>query len=77
MKAMLKAASTKDNPVLDGGDIQKIFTDFLAQKKGGISRERMEGARYGTAVGRIGVNGDGNGIIQGDSQRNSQCYLRV
>lgn len=63
MKAMLMGASTKDNPALEGGDIQKIFADFLAQRKGGLSRDRVKGADYGTVQGRIGTNGDGNGII--------------
>jgi hypothetical protein len=31
MRAVLRAASTKDNPVLHGGDIELIFDDFLGK----------------------------------------------
>lgn len=61
MRTALNNASTKANPVLEGGDIQKIFADFLAQKNGGISRDRL--TKYGTATGRIGTNGKGNGTL--------------
>jgi len=63
LKTVLNNASTKTNPVLDGGDIQALLSDFLAQKKGGIMRELPVGAAYGSASGRIGTNGNGNGII--------------
>ena len=61
MGTVLNNASTKANPVLEGGDIKKIFSDFLAQRNGGISRERK--TSYGTATGRIGTNGKGNGTL--------------
>ena len=61
MSDVLNAASTSGNPVLNGGDIQQIFRDFLAQSQGGISRERL--TRYGSAGGKIGPNGEGNGIL--------------
>lgn len=61
MSTVLNNASTKKNPVLEGGDIQKIFADFLAQKKGGISRQRL--TKWGSASGRIGTNGKGNGTL--------------
>lgn len=38
MNTILNNASTKGNPVLEGGDIQKIFSDFLAQTKGGDAK---------------------------------------
>src|SRR5689334_21969846 len=58
---VLNAASTSGNPVLDGGDILQIFKDFLAQTQGGISRERL--TKYGSASGKIGANGQGNGTL--------------
>lgn len=61
MKTILNNASTEANPVLEGGDIQKIFSNFLAQRKGGISRGRL--TRFGSAYGRIGKDGKGNGTI--------------
>src|ERR1043165_1164965 len=61
MSTILNIASTKKNPVLEGGDIQKIFADFLAQRKGGISRQRL--TKYGSAAGRIGMNGKGSGTL--------------
>ncbi|HET6977827.1 MAG TPA: DUF4214 domain-containing protein [Pyrinomonadaceae bacterium] len=72
MRTMLKGASTKNNPVLEDGDIQKIFADFLAQIKGGVSRQNLVGARYGTVHGRIGVNGDGDGTIHSNSNPSIQ-----
>ena len=51
---VLNAASSKSNPVLDGGDASKIFTDFLNQKHGGLTREKPEGSLgYGSPTGRI------------------------
>ena len=41
--------------------MQRIFADFLAQTKGGISRQRL--GKYGSAGGRIGTNGRGNGTL--------------
>ena len=61
MSTLLNNASTKKNPVLEKGDIQKIFANFLAQKKGGISRQRL--TKYGSASGTIGTNGKGNGTL--------------
>jgi hypothetical protein len=61
MSTVLNNASTEKNRVLEGGDIQKIFADFLAQNKGGISRQRL--TKWGTASGRIGTNGKGNGTL--------------
>lgn len=62
MKEVLNNASTNKNPVLEGGDIEKIFAAFLAQKKGGLSREKK--TAYGSAVGRIQTkDGKGNGVI--------------
>lgn len=61
MTTVLNNASTNDNPVLNGGDIEKIFAAFLAQDKGGLSRKRL--TRFGSAYGRIGSNGQGNGVI--------------
>jgi hypothetical protein len=61
LKTALNNASAKDNPVLHGGDIRKIFADFLAQKKDGISREQL--TKYGTATGKIGTGGKGNGTL--------------
>ena len=61
MSTVLNNASTKKNPVLEGGDIQKIFADFLAQNKGGISRQQL--TKWGSASGRIGTNGKGNGTL--------------
>ena len=61
MKTILNNASTNGNPVLEGGDIQKIFADFLAQKGGGISRQKL--TRFGSASGKIGLNGKGNGTL--------------
>ena len=63
MKAMLTTASTPDNPVLEGGDIQKIFAAFLEQRNGGILRDRLKGSPFGTTRGRIGLGGEGNGVI--------------
>lgn len=62
MREVLNIASTPKNPVLEGGDIEKIFAAFLAQKKGGISREKI--TKYGSAKGRIQTkDGKGDGII--------------
>lgn len=62
MREVLNNASTPKNPVLEGGDIEKIFAAFLAQKKGGISRERK--TAFGSAVGKIQTkDGKGNGVI--------------
>jgi hypothetical protein len=61
MSAVLGGASATNNPVLNDGDVQRIFADFLAQKKGGISREVV--TKWGSAKGRIGANGGGNGIL--------------
>jgi hypothetical protein len=62
MSEVLNNASTPKNPVLEGGDIEKIFAAFLAQKKGGISREKL--TKYGSAVGKIQTkDGKGNGVI--------------
>jgi hypothetical protein len=33
LKTILNKASTRGNPVLEGGDIAKIFSDFLARKR--------------------------------------------
>ncbi|MEK6281590.1 MAG: hypothetical protein AABN95_14645, partial [Acidobacteriota bacterium] len=74
LKTVLNKASKKSNPVLRGGDIRAIFTDFLAQKKGGILRD-LAGVKYGTAEGRIGSDGKGNGIIRrGYSTGNQDEY---
>ena len=51
LKTILNKASTEENPVLHGGDIAKIFSDFLAQKEGGIMRGSLPGARYGSVSG--------------------------
>lgn len=61
LETVLNAASTGGNPVLHGGDIEAIFADFLAQKKGGLSRESL--TRFGSAYGKIGSKGEGNGVI--------------
>lgn len=61
MREVLNKASSKNNPVLEGGDIQKIFAAFLAQEKGGISREKK--TEWGSAMGRIKTKGKGDGII--------------
>jgi hypothetical protein len=61
MNTVLNNASSKANPVLESGDIQKLFADFLGQRKGGISRDRL--TKYGSATGRIGTNGSGNGTL--------------
>jgi hypothetical protein len=61
MKTVLQGASKKSNPVLHDGDFDLIFSDFLAQTKGGISREVV--TKWGSAKGRIGANGRGNGIL--------------
>jgi hypothetical protein len=53
MRVVLRAASTKNNPVLHGGDIEQIFDDFLLQS-GGLSRGTLKGAPNGTATGIIG-----------------------
>jgi len=64
MKTVLNNASTRKNPVLEGGDIQKIFGDFLSQSKGGISRRRLPGsAGWGSPSGRIKAGGKGNANI--------------
>jgi hypothetical protein len=63
LKTILNQASTKGNPVLYDGDISKIFSDFLAQRRGGVIRGALPGARYGTASGRIESGGKGNGVI--------------
>jgi len=64
MKTVLNNASTRKNPVLEGGDIQKIFGDFLSQSKGGISRRRLPGsAGFGSPSGRIKAGGKGNANI--------------
>jgi hypothetical protein len=60
---MLNAAATEENAALEGGDIEKIFEDFLDQNKGGLARDKKPGSPYGTVRGRIGSNGDGNGVI--------------
>jgi YD repeat-containing protein len=56
MRAVLRAASTKNNQVLHGGDIELIFDDFLGQS-GGLSRSTLKGAPYGSATGTIGKDG--------------------
>jgi hypothetical protein len=61
MREALNNASTDDNPVLEGGDIPKIFAAFLAQEKGGLSREKK--TEWGSAMGRIRKEGKGNGIL--------------
>jgi hypothetical protein len=61
MREVLNNASSDDNPVLEGGDIQKIFAAFLAQEKGGLSREKK--TEWGSAMGRIRKEGKGNGIL--------------
>ncbi|HYW73746.1 MAG TPA: hypothetical protein VE961_22170 [Pyrinomonadaceae bacterium] len=57
--------NTKGNPVLEGGDLSKIFQDFLDQKKGGLTRTRPEGsAGYGSPTGLIRPgNKNSNGAI--------------
>ena len=58
---ILNAVSTKDNPVLRGGDLQQLFKDFLAQKHGGYTRVKPPGsAGYGSPTGLIRK---GNGKI--------------
>lgn len=49
--------------MLYGGDITKIFSDFLAQGRGGVIRGSLPGARYGTVSGRIEPGGKGDGVI--------------
>ena len=56
MGAVLRAASTKDNPVLHGGNIELIFDDFLSLSAG-LSRSTLNGTPYGSATGTIGKNG--------------------
>jgi hypothetical protein len=56
MRAVLQAASTKNNPVLHGGDIELIFDDFLGQS-GGLSRIALKDAPYGSATGTLGKDG--------------------
>lgn len=63
LRAVLNKASTKSNPVMRGGDVKAIFQDFLAQTNGGISREKVKGARYGSASGTIRADGKGNAVI--------------
>ncbi len=54
MSRVLNAASSNSNPVLEGGNAAKIFEDFLAQKKGGLTREKPAGSLgYGSPTGRI------------------------
>jgi RHS repeat-associated protein len=56
---ILNAVSTKDNPLLRGGDLQQLFKDFLGQKKGGYTRTKPPGsAGYGSPIGLI-RKGDG------------------
>lgn len=53
-KRILSAVSTKDNPVLRGGDLREIFDDFLSQEKGGYTRDKPPGsAGYGSPTGLI------------------------
>jgi hypothetical protein len=53
-KRILTAVSTKDNPVLRGGDLREIFDDFLNQKKGGYTRTKPPGsAGFGSPTGLI------------------------
>lgn len=60
-KRILNAVSSKSNPLLRGGDLQEIFTDFLAQKKGGYTRTAPPGSGgYGSPTGLIR---EGNGKI--------------
>ncbi len=63
LKTVLNRASPKSNPVMRDGDIRDIFGDFLAQTKGGLSREKVKGAKYGSARGRIRPGGMGNAVI--------------
>jgi len=58
-KRILNAVSTKDNPVLRGGDMREIFDDFLLQENGGYTRTKPPGsAGYGSPTGLI-RKGDG------------------
>ena len=61
LRTVLNDASGKSNRVLEGGDMQKIFNNFIQQRKGGISRKVM--TKWGSAGGRIGTNGGGNGVL--------------
>jgi len=57
--------NTKKNPVLEGGDLSKIFEDFLNQKKGGLTRKPIPGgAGFGSTKGLIRPGKkDSNGTI--------------
>jgi YD repeat-containing protein len=60
-KRILNAVSTKDNPVIRGGDLRDIFDDFLLQENGGYTRTKLPGsAGYGSPRGLIRK---GNGTI--------------
>jgi len=60
-KRILGAVSTKDNPVLRGGDLREIFDDFLSQQNGGYTRTKpKDSAGYGSPTGLISK---GNGKI--------------
>jgi hypothetical protein len=51
---ILRAVSTKDKPVLRGGDLREIFDDFLLQENGGYTRAKPPGsAGYGSPTGLI------------------------
>ena len=46
--------NTQKNPVLEGGDLSKIFDDFVNQKKGGLTRKPVPGgAGFGSPSGLI------------------------
>lgn len=64
---VLNAVSSKKNPVLEGGDLSKIFQDFLNQENGGLTRTPIPGgAGFGSTSGLI---------KPGKSSSNGTIYL--
>lgn len=66
IRRILQAVSSKKNPLVERGDLEKLFFSVLNQKKGGFTRNPVPGgAGFGSVdpLTRIKPNGAGNAVI--------------
>ncbi len=66
IRRILKAVSSHGNPLVERGDLERLFFSVLNQKKGGFNRDSNSipgGAGFGSGDGRIKANGRGNAVI--------------
>ncbi|HZI88657.1 MAG TPA: hypothetical protein VFD48_17620, partial [Pyrinomonadaceae bacterium] len=64
IRRILNSVSSSGNPLMERGDLEKLFFNVLNQKKGGFTRNRIPGGGpYGSAGGTIKANSRGDATI--------------